>query len=120
MKMSKKEFINMIDDSFQVSNTDLESRWAKAVILCSASSKELDRDYCCRLTYVKGIFGLLNEVNSSPGEIICICQAVKRLGYEEASQSMFSATRDSERKIINILEKVNENTVYDMIRSQVD
>lgn len=120
MKISKRAFINMLDSSFEVADKDVESRWAKAVILCGAASEEYNTDYACRLTYVKSIFGLLKDIEHSPGEIICTCQAVKRLGYEDVSQVRYSNTKDSERRIVNILENVNEHTVYDMIESQVD
>lgn len=118
MKVSKKEFINLLDDSFKSRDTDIELRWAKSVLLCAAASNELNRDYICRLVYIQWMLGL-GELEDPPGKIICTCEAVKKLGYEEATPNMFSDTRESERKILRILEKVNNDTVYDMIENQV-
>lgn len=130
MLLTKNVFLEMLDNCFQVSDTDIKTRFAKCILLSYLATADDDpefmqnksrfvNDYGARLLYcryVLGLYGKNKDIEKVPESFVSIFEALEVLGHFQLSKDIMSDNMKFESLIIGELEAVTYETMHDCVK----
>lgn len=99
LKSRQEEFIKSLDNSLCDTRQDLVTRWAKVIIIADSISKS-NAEYINRLGYAGLLLGMKETFPDNDNKMICICQALKYLGYSDNNKEIPTSENSKYEKLV--------------------